>query len=356
MRELRNGAAMRKVFAALILTAAAATQILFNNLPWPLQVEEDEKLKNPSASARALQFVFTGATLRGGHPLLAYDGVDGETVDLDFKAARPDEQTAAAVFALAPSGAPPAGAGVWRLVTRESAKDRNGPACRAHLEITAAEGPALGELHFTQLADPAVDHRVIDIIADSATLLVKFKNEAPEPGRPYGPGCLKVASSGAWQTPVRNAPVAFRVPPGSHFWITFVAETDRPVWRGSEGVLRTARLGSLGASEVTLRPIREDGEPEKRPAALRLRGVRGSLLAIKGLQIGLDSLQVSLEGKAWAQKDGHTVGFDLWDAMQKNFILATLLAAGNGLLLHWVRKLFFGADPPKESAQASVSA
>jgi len=222
-----------------------------------------------------------------------------------------------------------------------------------HVEIVPEAGASLGELHFTQFADPAPDHRAIDITADSTALRVSFKNEAPDAAKPYGPGCLKMASSGAWQMPVRNAPVGFRISPKSHFWITFVAVTDSPAWRGPDGVLRTALLGPLSAREVTLRKIREDGEPEKRPPAMRLSGVRGTLLKIRKLQIGLDYLQVSLEGQAWAQQDGHTVGFDLWGAVQKNYFLTALLTGANGLLLSWLHKLCF---PPRQRTTRATTA
>lgn len=335
---------VRKLAAVLIFAAAALFQVFFNNIPWPLTVEDSARLHTPSAALASQELVLAGAAPSRRGLLLSYQGNPFETVDLDFSRARLGEPTASFLAQFPP--APPPDAGEWHFVSHDE-QAASGETCRAFLEIDIGEGAgASNEFHLLQLGDPGLSHmRHLEIRTDAAPLVVNMKTEWPTGNENRALGCHKRLQSGVWFRGVVNHPIQFVALPHSTVRINFVAlAAGAPAWGGPDKPFQAAAFGPLLASTVTLRPIQDDGSPLRAPAALSLSAYRDSRLTVKDLEIASDSIKVGVSGRAWARAHGAIVGFDLWDALQKNVMFAAILAAANTLLLAWLRRLFFGGS------------
>jgi len=335
---------VRKVAAALIFLAVVAIQVFFKNFPWPLDVAGNDKLKTPGAVLATSELILSGATVVPNHSFLSYSGNAWEVADMDFDQAEIDSQTAA-LLALSSAGPPPSGPGKWTYVTYDKPGIPSGETCRTFVEINVEPANASpGEFHLFQLGEPEPKRqRLVEIKADSIDLVVKANTSPPDPAKPDSLGCWKTLESSGWQTRVRNLPVQFVAKLNSRFRITFVSEVSRgkPSWGAEDGYFKSAKLGPLNAQGVTVRPIREDGAPEKAPAMVQLEGAFHKVLRVADLQVGADGLKVAVTGKAFAKVNGSTVGFDVIDALQKNMEFAALITAGNGLLLAWLHRIFF---------------
>lgn len=348
---------VRRLTAILLFAAAVLLQVFFKNFPWPITVQTNDQLRNPTAALAQEEMVLKGTAVRAGNPLLSYEGNAREVADIDLERAQVDEQTAR-LAALSSQGPPPLTPGAWHYVTADRG-DRKVEPCHTVVNIELQSGSAgAGEIHFFQLDQPGLDRfRGIELRADSAKLIVNAKTEPADSKHPGAFGCWKKIQGGEWQGPlVNNAPVQFTAEPNSTLRIKFVVAGANSSWGGPDKLFRSAQLGPISAREVTVRSIQEDGSSVKAPAALHLAAYRGSMLKIRDLEIGSASFQTAVTGKAWAEKDGKTLGFDVLDAMQKNMEFAALLTAANGILLAWLRKLFFGGrEPPKAKQAASGS-
>jgi hypothetical protein len=346
---------LRKVSAVAIFLAAALIQVFFRNIPWPLQVESVEKLHTASASLAAQEMVIGGATVSPHHTFLTYQGNPFETVDLDFERAQLGDVTASLLSSFPP--APPLQPAPWHFITHEDPLVDKGETCRTFLEIGVMGDPSTpNEFHLLQLGNPGRNHnRHLEIRTDAAPFVVNIKTESPE-GKEKPMACLKRLQSGDWSRGVKNPPIQFVVAPHSSFRINFVSLSSVPAWGGSDKPFRAAELGPLLAREFTVRPIQEDGTVAKGRPALHMTAYRDSQLKIKDLEIGSETIQVSLSGTAWTKVNGKTQGFDLWEAMGKNAMFAALLTSANALLLAWLRWLFFGrGQKPRLSGAATDS-
>jgi hypothetical protein len=336
----------RKTCAIAIFLAAALIQVFFKNIPWPLNVESVDKLHNASAALASQEIVISGASVSPRHALLTYQGDPFETVDLDFERAQLGEVTASSLSNFPP--APPLQPAPWHFITHDNGPADSGETCRTFLNIAVVGDPsARNEFHLLQLGNPGRNHmRHIEIRTDAASLVVNVKTEWPEGRENKAKGCHKRLQSGDWFRGVVNHPIQFVVLPHSSLRMAFVSMSSAGLaWGGPDKPLRSAEFGPLLARELTVRPIQEDGSVAKGQPALHMTAYRDSQLKVKDLQIESDALQVAISGTAWAALDGNRQGFDLWDAMGKNAMLAALLSSANVLLLAWLRWLFFGGVP-----------
>jgi hypothetical protein len=348
---------LRKACAITIFLAAALVQVFFKNIPWPLNVESVDKLRNASAALAAQEIVITDASVSPHHTFLTYQGDPFETVDLDFDRARLGDATASLLSSFPP--APPLDPAPWHFIANEDRSAGRGEACRAFFNIAVSgDQSARNEFHLLQLGNPGLNHmRHMEVRTDAAPLLVNVKTEWPAGKENKAIGCHKRLQSGEWFRGVLNHPIQFVVSPHSSFRINFVSLSDAaPAWGGPDKPFRSAEFGPLLARELAVRPIQEDGSVAKGPPALHLTAYRNSQLRVKDLQIQSDALQVALSGTAWSSLDGKTQGFDLWDAMGKNAMFAALLSSANVLLLAWLRRLFFGGTPKPRLSDATSDA
>ena len=344
MTNAWNKPAVRKAAAIAILVAAVLTQVFFKNIPWPLDIESTDKLRNPSAELATREFVLKDAEVMRNHELLSYDGNAWAAADMDFEAAelvRPP----ATLLALSKDGAPPTRSGQWHYVTFEDESGSGGEPCRTfiHVKVENSEGGP-GEFHLYQLGEPGSNHsRKIEIKADSNRLVVDANTSPPNPTKRKAPGCSKTLQMGEWQTRLQNVPVSFTVPPNAALRITFVSESPNPPsWAGSGNEFKSAQLGPVLARELTLRAIQEDGSPMKVPPTLHLSAFRNSPMKIKDLALGSEDVKIDVSGKAWAAANGNRLGFDLLDAALRNPTTGAILTATNAVLLAFLRKLFIG--------------
>lgn len=341
---LLNRRWFRKVSAVVIFAAAALAQLFFKDVPWPLNIDQIENLHNASASLSSQEIVVSNAAVTPHRTFLAYDGGASETVDLDFDRAQLGPATSALLANFPP--APPAGPAQWYFITQKDTAGSDN--CRSFLSIDPPEGAA-NEFHFLQLGQPGLDHaRYFEIYTDAAPLVVNIKTDWPEGHENHAVGCHKRLQSGDWFRSIVNTPIQFVAFAHSSIKIHVLPVGDNVPWRANKPI-QSMQLGPLLAKEVTLRPIRDDGTVAKASPDLHLSAYRDSQLKVSNLIVGSDSLQLALSGKAWAQLRGKTQGLDLWDAMQKNPLLATVLGSANVVLLAWLRKLFFNtstASPP----------
>lgn len=340
----------RKGAAIAIFMGAALVQVFFKNIPWPVALEGKEKLRAPAAALASEELVLTGVAPAHHGRLLSYQGNPFETADLDFSNARLGDPTFALLDLFPPP--PPTGAGEWHFVSRDQGS-ASGDTCRTFFEIDTLGAPGdLNELHLFQLGEPGLSRmRGIEIRTDRVPLLVNVKTEWPQGNENRALGCHKRLQSGAWFRGIVNHPLQFIAQPGSTIRINFVAlAAGAPEWGGPGKPLQAAALGPLLASRLTVRPIQDDGSPARRTPGLSLSAYRNSRLRVDNLSIASGSFKVRASGKAWATVDGSVAGFDLWEALQKNVMFAALLAALNGLLLAWLRRLFFGEQKRTDTA------
>jgi hypothetical protein len=342
--SLLNRKWFRKASAVAIFAAAALAQLFFKNIPWPLNIDQVENLHTASASLGSQEIVLGNATVSPHRNFLAYDGGDSETVDLDFDRAQLGPATNALLSSFPP--APPSAPSPWHFVTHEDTAASDN--CRSFLNIDPPER-AGNEFHFLQLGQPGLDHaRQFELRTDAAPLVLNVKTEWPEGRENKAVGCHKRLQSGDWFRGIVNTPVQFVASPHSSIRINVVALPPHVPWHANKPI-QSMQLGPLLAKEITLRPIQDDGTVAKAPADLHLSAYRDSHLKVSNFIVGSDTLQIAVSGRAWAQLGGKTQGLDLWDAMQKNPLLATVLGSANVVLLAWLRKLFFNtgaASPP----------
>src|SRR5713226_3287230 len=107
----------RKTLAVVIFLAAALVQIFFKNIPWPVSVESNDKLRSAVALLGAQEIVLSDAVVSPNHELLTYDGNAFELVDFDFDRAQLGEATASYLGNFPP--APPSEPGKWSFVTHD---------------------------------------------------------------------------------------------------------------------------------------------------------------------------------------------------------------------------------------------
>jgi hypothetical protein len=343
----------RKLAAVAIFAAAVLLQIFFQNIPYPLQVEEHDATKTAAGSLSTSEVVISGATVGSKREFLSYEGSAGETADLDFTNATLGPETASLLGAFPP--APSAGTAAWSFVNHDNEADSGGgEACRTFLHVQAQEADRAAEYHLLQTGEPGLARfRQLQIKTDDAPLVVTIKTEYP-PSRPkHAAGCHKRLQSGAWFRGIVNTPIVFVAQPHSTLRITFVPLGNQPSWGGADGFLSTAWLGPLLARKVTVRPIQDDGATMKGTTALSITSFREPLV-LKDLQAGSESLRLTVRGRGWVRKDGSIMGIDLLEAMQKTPLLAPLLASANLLLMGWLKRLFFGGKATREAGEPAL--
>jgi len=353
MKRLWERPVIRKATAVVLFLAAVALQVFFKNLPWPLRLEDTEKLKNLAVAEGSQEIVLRNAKMRSMHTLLSYRGNAWEALDVDVTPARLDEQSTG-FLSLSHSGRPPADPVSWAYVTQERGPSIGEP-CRTFLDVTVEpETDAGSEFHLSfHLSQRESDSlRRLEIKSDTTPLRVRLLTSPPDPDKLNGPLCTKTLQGAAWQEKIRNVPLMFVTEPRSNIRVVFIAESDKSTW-GQDGLFRSAEFGPILAQSVTVRKVQEDGTVEKAPPVLHFRAFRHQPIALNHLTLGSDLLRLNATGRAWVWQDGKPMGFDVIDAMQKNLEFSALLLGANGLFLAWLRKLFFGDNRERPTEEAA---
>jgi hypothetical protein len=338
-----------------MVSCAILLQYYLANVPVPIDLEDHEEFRTARASLAHEAVILRDCMVNSpDRSLLDYAGNDQEVVNVYFDKARLGGETLSLLTVLGLE--PPPSAAPLDYVTPEPERIPTGATCRTSIGLKLEDTGRRGELQFFQLGQPGLHRsRRIEMRTIGSGLTVNLITSAPE-HQSDGPGCRKLLQIDDWSSPVRGLGVQVQAEANSSFRFSFLpAAPGSGSWKDAQGVFESLLLDSVGAREVAVRRIREDGQPIERPS-LHLRSDGDSYLKVKSLELGSDFVQMSIAGKAWVTKDGKTVGFNLMDALRQNLMLAALLTALNGALLALAAKLFLGRRPATETRQRQTSA
>jgi hypothetical protein len=333
---------VHKLSALFVVLALAAAHYYLSHLPLPQQIAG----YNP-VTAGANEVLLLDRPQPGTGPLLVYEGVLGETVDLYVTRGRLADTTRQQFARLGLQ--PP---------------ERSGP---AHLVAEAAKGKTYFQIWFEPLASgrprlylssprqPGEDAQRLVLHPESARLTIKAESALPPTERSAsGEKSLQI---GDWSTPLPDPlPVSLIVEPGAQARLRFVGPESKdglmdrlgfPPAESSAGKIMASSFGVrlADAARYTLyacaaatgrllwqADVLQTGQcPDDRER-----------LALSDFRLGSSGIALTASGAAWVQKDGAPATVDVVAWLKNNPVLAALIAAADAAVLGWCKRVFFG--------------
>ena len=353
---------VRLAAAVLSFTAAVVVQYYLTNIPVVMDVGAYKEFNPAILELGQKELVIDGAVASRSVPspagaapetlLLSHDGGSDEVVDVHFDKARLADETIRTLTGLGLD--PPTGPERIDYVTSEvDEKPGKGKPCTASVKLKLADSVASNtRLHLFQLGSPGFDlYRHVEMKAGRGEIVIEMDTAVPRLSDPLARGCKKLLGVGDWQQ-VIYAPSTVR----------FVAEADstfrfqfRPIvptspsWSNTDGLLELVLGPSLtpdnpapfqarevqvisrntpGSERAILGALSPDGEP--------------MLLALRGLKLGSDHIQINVAGKGWVRINGVLETADILGRIQKNPLLAGLFGTANAALVGWLAIMVMG--------------
>jgi hypothetical protein len=283
--------------------------------------------------------------------LLFYEGkLEGrkaaDTVDLALSNARLTKEKLGVLEALNPPLD-------WAKVEYFTADLPRGGAnlCRSQFEIGIPAGKVV-ELHLSQSRTSSRGRRDLDLESKDASAEVSMISIPADEDRDSTsePGCLKTLRIGGWEKLIAGNGVDLETTPGSRIEIRLFSGRANESWE--DGLLRSILMPALEVEEARVVRITADHQIAPGPDAYRLwlrNGKNGSSLRVKEFALAESAIQLDLEGRANAQKDGKDVVVtDLLELFRTAPILASICVGIDAALLAWVKKQFAKSGKPEE--------
>ena len=366
-RIVRLGAAM------LLFTAALVVQYYLTNIPVVKDVGAYKEFNPAILELGQKELVVDGAVAgrsvhrpAGAAPetlLLSHDGRSDEVMDVHFDKARLADETIRMLTGLGLD--PPAGPERIDYVTSEvDGKPGEGKPCMASLKVKLGDSDAPpARLHLFQLGSPGFDlYRHVEMKAGGGELVIEMDTAVPRVSDPMARGCKKLLGVGDWQQEI-YAPSTVRVvaEADSTFRFQFrpIVPTS-PSWSTTDGLLELVLGPPLTPDNPAPFQAREvqvisRNTPDSKPPILGALSPDGepTLLALHGLKLGSDHIQINVAGRGWVRINGRLETADILGRVQKYPILAGLFGTANAALVGWLVLVVLGKRRPSRPRRRS---
>src|ERR1700733_492526 len=228
--------------------------------------------------------------------------------------------------------------------TTLDASDAKGPPCRTFVDMKSAD-PALSEMRLFQDGIAGrEDHREFSIKSTSR-IQVDFLTAADDPAQVNQPGCRKLLQAGDNQIGLTGMiPVSIVGVAGSSVRLKFMPASSTPIFKGGKGLYEPFQGLNLGAASVRLSPI---DSQQKLFQATAPPGEHD--LAIDGLFVGSDTLEMRLSGVGWVWINDRPISPALGEWISASGLRASLLGFLN--LAIFCGAIVLGAGSPQSAGR-----